>query len=196
MLGGLQFSTGVLDIQLGGGFALHSEERHHASIQQIGSLALHLHGDVLNDHAVDDGKGLKIDLELFQLLRVVGDIVHLLLERNIVVGFVTGALSLETSDGLFDVALHHPQLGDGLLLRALDLSGDLVVKLLILDRHLVLKLPDLLLENLVRLFDLEIGDLRAQRLDLFTDLLDELAPVLALELGGASCHDFYLTVVR
>mmetsp|Transcript_30989 Transcript_30989/g.36363 ORF Transcript_30989/g.36363 Transcript_30989/m.36363 type:complete len:88 (-) Transcript_30989:564-827(-) len=77
----------------------------------------------------------------------------------------------------------------GFLLRAVDLASDLVVKLLILVELLVLELANLHLDNLGSLLNLEIGDLRAQRLDLVSDLLDQLPSVLRIKLDRTSLHN-------
>ena len=106
------------------------------------------------------------------------NVVDLLLQRHIIVALVASSLPLEASNALLDVSLDHAQLIDGLLLRALDLSSDLVMQFLILVDHLVLQLPDLHLDHLIGLLYLEVGNLGAQRFDLFSDFLDKFAALL------------------
>ena len=105
------------------------------------------------------------------------DVIYLRLERNIIVALVTGTLSLEATNVLLDVALDLLKLGLGLFLRALDLSGNLVMELLILYLHVVFDLADLLLDHHRGLLNLIIGDFSAQRLNLVANLFDQLAAI-------------------
>ena len=85
---------------------INPEERHHSPIKQISDFTLHLHIDVLNQHAVDYGKSLKVESMFHQLVIVFLDIVNLSLELNVIICLVSCSLSLETANTLLDVSLH------------------------------------------------------------------------------------------
>jgi hypothetical protein len=62
------------------------------------------------------------------------------------------------------------------------------VELLVFDRHFVLQFSDLDLDHLIGLLDLEVSNLRAQRLDFFSDFFDKPPPLSFVELCG-SCRN-------
>ena len=129
---------------------------------------------------------------LLELLFVVRDVVEGALEGDVLVGTVARSLPLEAANILFEVALESAEVYLGPLLRALDLSIDLAGQFLVSDGHLVFEFPDLGLDDLVRLLDLEVSDLRAERLELLPDLLDQLAALLFVKLGWTCCHELDL----
>ena len=118
-----------------------------------------MHVHVLDKHAIDDCNGLKVDGELLELGLVALDIINLRLECNIVVTLVSGTLSLEATNILFDVSLDLFKLILGLLLRALDFTCDFVMKLLIFLSHVVFDLANLLLNDNCGLLNLIVSDL-------------------------------------
>ena len=106
------------------------------------------------------------------------DVVHLSLELDVHVTLVTSSLPLEAPDALLNVAFNIPELIHRFFLSALDLPCDFVVNFLVFDSHLVFKFSDLHLDDLIGSFDLEVGNLGAQWLDLLSNLLDELPALL------------------
>ena len=62
------------------------------------------------------------------------------------------------------------------------------MELLVLVDKLILKLSDLYFDHFVGFGNLEVGDLGAERLDFFSDLLDQFSPFGSFELSWARCH--------
>ena len=118
-----------------------------------------MHVHVFNEHAINDCNGLEVDGELLELCLVPLDIIDLRLECNIVVTLVSSTLSLEATNVLFDVSLDLLELVLGLLLRALNLTCDFVMKLLIFLGHVVFDLANLLLNDNCGLLNLIVSDL-------------------------------------
>jgi len=62
------------------------------------------------------------------------------------------------------------------------------MQLLVFVYHFIFKLSYLNLYHLVGLLDLEVGDLRAKWLDLFSDLFDEFSSLVGVEFGRSRWH--------
>ena len=103
VLGLLQLIGSVLDVKFVGILSADPKEGHHATIKQVCNLTLHLHVEVLDQHAIDNGNCLKVDGKLFKLLPVGLYVVHLLLESDIVVTLVARSLPLEAPNALLYV---------------------------------------------------------------------------------------------
>lgn len=129
-------------------------ERHHAPVEHVSDLALHLHVDVFDEHAVYDGESLEIDGKLLELLGVVLEFVGLDFELDIYVGLVATSLLLEASDHFFDVFLNGPELCLGQQLRFLDIPINLIVQLSVFMDHFVFEFADLRFDHLVGFIDL------------------------------------------
>jgi len=99
-------------------------------------------------------------------------VINLCFEEQIVVTLVSRSLSLEGANAFFDVALNKSQVIGCLLLSALYLSFDLVVELLVLHGVLVFDFSNLYFDNLGCFLNLEVSNLRTERLQLFSDILD------------------------
>lgn len=115
-------------------------------------------------------------------------VIDLRSEGNIVVTLVTSTLPLETTNVLLDVTLHLLELVHSLLLGALDLASDFVVQLLIFYAHIVFDLANLNFDDLCSFLNLEVSDLRAQWLKLFTNLFNKLATVCTFKLNWTRLH--------
>ena len=152
-----------------------SVERHHAAVEQVCDLALHLHVDVLDEHAVHDGDGLEVDREFLELGRVALDVLDLGPEHDVHVTLVAGPLALEAPDVLLDVALDVLELILSLVLGALDLSRNLVVKLLIRNANFCFNFAYLGLNDLISLLDLKVCNLRDKRFYFVSYFFNELA---------------------
>ena len=166
----------------------HSEKRHHSTVKQVCHFAFHLHVDILNEHTVYDSNCLEIDIVDLKLLLVSLDIINLFREGDVIVALVSGSLALEAPDALFDIHLDPSELLYWLFYCALDLSGYSIMELLVLVDKLILKFSDLNFDHFVGFGNLEVGDLGAERLDFFSDLLDQLSPIGSFELSWARCH--------
>ena len=91
------------------------------------------------------------------------DILDLGPEHDVHVALVASPLALEAPDVLLDVALDVLELILGLVLGALDLSRNLVVKLLIRNAHFCFNFAYLGLDDLISFLDLKVCDLPNQR---------------------------------
>ena len=98
-------------------------------------------------------------------------VINLCFEEQVVVTLVSCSLSLEGTNAFFYVALNKSQVICCLVLSALYLSSDLVVELLVLHGVLVFDFSDLYFNHLSCLLNLEVSNLRAKRLQLFSDIL-------------------------
>ena len=105
-------------------------------------------------------------------------LLDLRLEQKIDITLVACSLSLEASDALLYVFFNMSKLLFGLFLSALNLTSYLVVNFLVFNGHFILKLSYLHLDNLVSPLDLEVCNLRAKGLNLFSDLFNKLATLL------------------
>jgi len=165
-----------------------AEKGHHATVEEVGELALHLHVNVFDEHAVDDGDGFEVHRELIQLRCMILYFIHLLLHFQVVVTLVASSLPLEAANALFDVSFNLTQFVLGFFLGPMDFTIDFVVQFCVFVDHLLFELADLDLNDLVGLLDLEVGDLRTKWLQLFTHFFDELTLFLSIQLDGASHH--------
>ena len=105
----LEFLGRVLDINLGRCLGLlHPEKTHHASVEQVCDFCLHLHVDILDQHAVHDGNCFEINSELVQLFLMSLQLLSVGIEFDVVVGFVSCALPRKGTNRLLDVLLDGP----------------------------------------------------------------------------------------